>query len=72
MKIHCKKCEYLRHRGGARNGSITCSEVKEDTFYEQKEGDPSIINKNNNCEHFKEKKKMIKESWFYWFSFPWY
>ncbi len=73
MKVYCKKCAHIRHRSGARgSGSRTCSEVKEDTYYSQIEGDPSIINKKNNCKHFKEKTKIIKPFWYYWFSTPWY
>jgi hypothetical protein len=73
MKVYCKNCAYISHRGGAINGSRTCSEVKEDTFYAQKEGDPSIINAKNDCEHFKHKKQKQKTPWHkYWFSSPWW
>ncbi len=73
MKVYCKKCAHIRHRGSVINGSITCSEVKEETFYEQKEGDPSKINAKNDCEHFKAKKQKQKIPWHkYWFTSPWY
>lgn len=72
-KVFCKECQHLYYEQQIRFGhsSMKCFEVIQDTFYTRDYGNPKKINENNDCKHFKQKKKSKRKPWHYWLANPW-
>jgi len=66
-KVYCKNCEHLFQDIKFKK----CTEVLQNTYYTREYGNPIKINANNDCNHFKLKKKKKRRVWHYWFAAPW-